>query len=520
MATERLPMRTIREILRLKWSLSRSHRETARSLGISAGAVGSVVSRAAALGLTWAAVEPLTEEELDRRLHGPRLPAHATRAEPDPVWIHTELRYQSVTLELLHLEYLADHPDGYRYSAFCARYREWVGRQRLSMRQVYKAGEKIFVDYAGQQPHLVDPTTGEVIPVELFVAVLGASNYTFAEATLSQQSADFIGSHSRAVEFFGGVSAIMVPDQLRTGVGQPCRYEPGLQRTYAEWAQHYDTVIIPARPRAPRDKAKVEAGVLVAERWILARLRHEVFHTLPALNARIRDLLVALNDRPMRTYGGQSRRQLCERFDRPALRPLPTTRYEHADWRQARVNIDYHIAVDHHCYSVPHQLVHEQVDLRVTATLVDVLLRGSRVYLHRRSFVVGGFTTIDEHMPKAHRAHREWSPSRLIRWGATVGPQTAALVSAILESRRHPEQGYRSCLGLLRLSKRYPADRLEAACARALLAGARSYRHVDNILKHGLDRTPTPTEPVTLALPLHENVRGADFYAALKGIPS
>jgi transposase len=482
--------------------------------------VASVVSRAAKLGLTWPTVEPLTEDELDRRLNGPRLPADASRAEPDPVWLHTELRRQGVTLELLHLEYLADHPDGYRYSAFCARYRAWAARQRLSMRQVYKAGEKIFVDYAGQQPHLVDPTTGEIIPVELFVAVLGASNYTYAEATLSQQSADFIASHSRAVEFFGGVSAIMVPDQLRTGVGQPCRYEPGLQRTYAEWARHYDTVIIPARPRAPRDKAKVEAGVLVAERWILARLRHEVFHTLAALNARIRDLLVALNDRPMRTYGGQSRRALFERFDRPALRPLPTTRYEHADWREARVNIDYHIEIDKHYYSVPHQLIHEQMDVRVTATLVDVLLRGSRVYLHRRSFTVGGFTTIDEHMPKAHRAHREWSPSRLIRWGGTVGPQTAALVSAILESRRHPEQGYRSCLGLLRLSKRYPGERLEAACARALLAGGRSYRHVENILKHGLDRTPAPSEPAPLALPLHENVRGADFYAALKGTAS
>ena len=256
MATERLPMRTIREILRLKWLLHRSHRETARSLGISAGAVASVVTRAAGLGLTWPEVDPLTEDDLDRRLYGPRLPLQASRAEPDPVWIHTELRRKEVTLELLHLEYLADHPDGFRYSAFCRRYREWALRQRLSMRQVYTAGEKTFVDYAGLQPHLVDPLTGEVIPVELFVAVLGASNYTYAEATLTQQSADFIASHSRALEFFGGVSAIIVPDQLRTGVGRPCRYEPGLQRTYAEWAQHYDTVIIPARPRKPRDKAQ------------------------------------------------------------------------------------------------------------------------------------------------------------------------------------------------------------------------------------------------------------------------
>jgi transposase len=488
-------------------------------LGISPGAVGSVVARATRLGLTWADVEPLSEDDLDRRLNGPRLPVQATRAQPDPVRIHTELRLAGVTLELLHLEYLADHPDGYRYSAFCGHYRRWVARQRCSMRQVYKAGEKTFVDYAGQHPHLVDPTTGELIPVELFVAVLGASNYTYAEATLTQQSANFIASHSRAVEYFGGVTAVFVPDQLRTGVSQPCRYEPGLQRTYGEWAQHYDTVIIPARPRAPRDKAKVEAGVLVAERWILARLRHEVFHTLPALNARIRELLIALNDRPMRTYGGQSRRALFDRLDRPALRPLPTSRFEHADWRQARVNIDYHIEVERHYYSVPHALIHTQVDVRVTATMVDILLRGTRVYLHRRGVTVGGFTTIPEHMPKAHRAHLEWSPSRLIHWGATIGPLTAALVSAILEQRQHPEQGYRSCLGLLRLSKRYTPERLEAACARALRAGARSYRHVESILKHGLDRAPIPAETTSLPLPLHDNVRGPDYYTTPKGQP-
>jgi transposase len=256
MATERLPMRTIREILRLKWSLSRSHRETARSLGISPGAVASVVTRAGQLGLTWPDVEPLSEDDLDRRLYGPRLAAGATREEPDPVWIHTELRRAGVTLELLHLEYLADHPQGLRYSAFCGRYRAWARRQRLSMRQVYEAGEKTFVDYAGQRPHLVDATSGEIIPVELFVAVLGASNHTCAEATLSQQSADFIASHTRAVEFFGGVSAVVVPDQLRTGVTDPCRCEPGLQRTYGEWAHHYDTVVIPARPRAPATRRR------------------------------------------------------------------------------------------------------------------------------------------------------------------------------------------------------------------------------------------------------------------------
>jgi transposase len=318
MATERLLMRHIREILRLKWSLKRSHRETARSLGISPGAVASVMSRASAIGLTWEAVEEVPDDALEQRLYGPKVTGRPVRPLPDPAWIHTELRRAGVTLELLHLEYLAAHPDGYRYSAFCGHYRRWLAQQRTSMRQVHTAGEKTFVDYAGQRPSLVDPATGEIVPVELFVAVLGASNYTYAEATLTQRSVDFIQSHTRTVEYWGGVSAVVVPDQLRTGVVDPCRYEPKVQRTYADWARHYGTAIVPARPAKPRDKAKVEVAVQVAERWILARLRHDTFFTLTALNARIAELLLDLNDRPMKGYGGASRRALFERFDRPA----------------------------------------------------------------------------------------------------------------------------------------------------------------------------------------------------------
>lgn len=514
MPTERLPMRKIREILRLKWVAQRSHREAARSLGVSPGAVASVVGRAKVCGLAWAEVEGLTDEALERRLYGP--PAgeiEGDRPEPDLGWIHQELRRPGVTLELLHVEYLTQQPTGYRYSAFCERYRVWRARQRLSMRQVHKAGDKAFVDYAGMRPTLVDADTGEVIPVELFVAVLGASNYTFAVATRTQQSADWIASHSNAVEYFGGVPAVWVPDQLRTGVTAPCRYEPGVQRTYAEWAEHYQTVVIPARPAKPRDKAKVEVAVQVAERWILARLRHEVFFTLAALNARIRELLTELNARPMKGYGGRSRRDLFEQFDRPALRPLPAERFVHADWLEARVNIDYHIEVQRHYYSVPHALIHETVDVRLSATTVDVFHRGIRVWLHTRRDTPGRHTTIAAHMPHAHRAHLEWSPSRLIRWGGTLGAATQALVEAILASRPHPEQGYRSCLGLLRLEKRYGAARVEAACARALAAGARSYRHVDSILKHGLDRQGVLVEASpSRSTRLHDNVRGPAYY--------
>jgi transposase len=508
-------MRKLREILRLKWVAQRPHREVARSIGVSLGAVASVVSRARLTGLTWSDVEGLPDEALEQRLYGPPAGAVAAveRPEPDLAWMHRELRRPGVTLELLHVEYLAQHPTGYRYSAFCARYRAWRARQRPSMRQVHRAGEKAFVDYAGQRPTIVDATTGAVVAVELFVAVLGASNYTYAEATPTQQSADWIASHTHAVEYFDGVPSAWVPDQLRTGVTAPCRYEPGVQRTYAEWAAHYGTVILPARPAKPRDKAKVEVAVQVAERWILARLRHEVFTSLAALNARIGELLVDLNARPMKGYGGQSRAALFAAYDRPALQPRPLDRFIHGDWLTARVNIDYHIDVQRHFYSVPHPLIHAVVDVRLTATTVEIFHRGTRLVVHPRSHVPGRHTTVAAHLPHAHRAHREWSPSRLRRWGATIGADTAALVDAILASRPHPEQGYRSCLGLLRLTKRYGASRVNAACARALAAGARSYRHVDAILKHGLDR-----QAVQLALPasrsprVHAHLRGPAYY--------
>ena len=344
--------------------------------------------------------------------------------------------------------------------------------------------------------------------------ILGASNFTFAEATRSQRGPDFIASHVRALAFLGGVPKAIVPDQLKSGVTKACRYEPGIQRTYEELARHYDTTVLPARPASPRDKAKVEVGVQIAERWILARLRNETFFSLEALNVRIAELLDDLNERTMRLYGA-SRRALFERLDRPALRPLPTERFDYAEWKRCRVNVDYHVEVDHHYYSVPHALIHEEVEARSSATTVEVFHRGQRVSSHRRSDVRGHHTTIPEHMPKAHQKHLEWSPSRIVSWAQTIGERTAALVAAILAERRHPEQGYRSCLGILRLGKRYGNDRLEAACARAMAVSARSYRHVDSILKAGLDRlpllVPEPTAP-TENVPDHENVRGRNYY--------
>src|SRR6266508_3993696 len=509
MATERLSMRQTREILRQKWSLRRTHREVAQSLRISTGAVGTTVLRVRAAGLEWAHVDPLSDEALHARVYGPPTPPTHHHAVPDCAYLHAERRKPGVTLELLHLEYLEQHPDGYRYTQFCEFYRRWCKRRGRSMRQVHQGGEKCFVDYAGTKPSILDATTGEVISVQLFVAVLGASNYTYAEATRTQQVPDWIASHQRAFQYFGGVSTALLPDQLKSGVTVPCRYEPGLQKTYEEFARFAGAVVLPARPGKPRDKAKVEAGVLVVTRWILARLRHERCFSLAALNARIAELLEVLSSRPMRLYRA-SRRELFERLDQLALRPLPGEAFIYSDWKiSARVNIDYHIELHGHYYSVPDTIIHESVDARLTATTVKIFHRGQRVAAHRRSSVRGRHTTDPAHMPKAHQRHLEWTPSRLIDWARTIGTQTATLVQAILADRPHPEQGYRSCLGILRLAKRYSPERLEAACARAGAVEALSYRHVDSILKHGLDRlTGSEAVPQLTLTPVHEHLRG------------
>ena len=514
MAHKRLPMRKTREILRLKWVLNRSNRETARSLHVSAGGVSQAVTRARARGLDWPRVDAMNDEELEALLYGRKRVAGAQRPLPIPSWIHSEMKRVGVTLELLHLEYLERYPDGYRYTAFCDHYRRWLKGRGLSMRQIHRAGEKLFVDYSGKKPSIVDSKTGEVIAVELFVAVLGASNYTYAEATLTQSSQDWIQSHVRALDFFGGVTQLIVPDQLRSAVSSPGRYEPGLQRTYEELGRHYNTAVLPARPAKAKDKAKVEVAVQIVQRWILASLRNETFFTLDDLNERIGELLDRLNARPMNDYGGASRRELFERLDAPALRPLPSQPFVYAQWKKAKVNIDYHVEVFKHYYSVPYRLARETVEVRVTAATVEVFHRGTRVASHRRGSHKGRHTTLAEHMPKSHRKHLEWTPSRLLHWAGKIGPSTRMLADAILRSRPHPEMGYRSVLGLLRLAKRYDNARLEAACDRALAVRARSYRHVASILKNGLDRMPLEQpDQVQRSLPLtHENVRGGDYY--------
>ena len=420
MAGRRLSMRRTREILRQKWALGRSHREVARSLGLSTGAISTALARARAAGLTWESAEALGEVELEHQLYTFARGESSARPLPDWAEVHTELRKKGVTLALLHIEYLDHHPDGYAYTQFCGYYRRWRGKQKRSMRQLHRAGEKLFIDYSGKKPEIIDPTSGEVREVELFVAVLGASNLTYAEATESQKSADFIASHVRAFEYIGGVAELLVPDQLKSGVTKACRYEPGVQRTYEEMAEHYGTVVMPAQPRKPKDKAKVEVAVQIAQRWILAVLRHETFFSLAALNTRIRALLGRLNDRPMRAYRA-SRRELFVRLDQPALRPLPTQPFTFAEWKFAKVNIDYHVELEGHYYSVPHALVGEQVELCFTAATLEVYCRSQRVASHLRNAQRGRHTTVPAHMPKAHQKHMTWTPSRLTSLGRECG---------------------------------------------------------------------------------------------------
>lgn len=516
MATERLPMRKIREILRMRWHLELTVREVSRGLGISVGVVQKIAGRAKTAGLTWEAVEGLDEAALEERLYGRPAAPGSDRPRPDPVYIHRELRRAGVTLELLHLEYLEQHPDGLRYTAFCDAYRRWLSTAGLVMRQTHKAGEKTFVDYSGKKPAYVDAKTGEVIEAEFFVAVLGASNYTFAEATETQQVADFIGSHVRAYAYFNGVTEITVPDQLKSGVTTADRYEPGVQRTYREMATHYGTAIVPARPSKPRDKAKVEVGVQIAQRWILARLRNERFFSLAALNARISELREELNARPMKKLGGATRRELYDRYDRPALRALPDVPYELLEWREVRGNLDYHVEVDKHWYSIPHQIVtkgeREPLWACSTETMVVIFHRGQRVAAHVRSREPYKHTTDRAHMPPAHRAYSA-GVDGVLAWAASFGPMTEAMVRRLIDANPVREQGWRSARGLRRIAEKYGPERTERACARALFLGARSYKPVANILSLGRDQLPLPgEEQPEMPVIEHENVRGPAYF--------
>lgn len=515
MANERLPMHQVREVLRLKNACRLSNRKVARACGINRETVAVYLSRARKVGLGWPIPEGLTDAALDALLFPP--PANLPGPErplPDCPYIYQELRSHkkiNLTLMQLWIEYKERHSDGLQYSRFCEHYYRFKRKLDYVMRQEHRAGEKMFVDFTDGLP-LVNPETGEFIPTELFVGVWGHSNFTYAEAVLDQSAPSWTLCHVHAFSYSQAVPRALVPDNLKSGVTQPCFYEPDLNRSYAEMAAHYGSAILPARVGRARDKAKAEAGVLLAQRWILAVLRHRIFFTLGEMNAAIRELLEHLNARLMRKLG-KSRRDVFESADRPAALPLPPQAYQYAQWGKARVHIDYSIEVDHHVYSVPFRLIHETVHTRLTATTLEAFYRGERVAAHVRSYVRGGQTTLDEHRPPEHRKHLEWTPSRMIAWAGQTGPATAKLVESILSAKPHPEQGYRAALGIMRLGKDCGPERLEAASRRALKFGAASYRAVRSILAAGLDRAQeAQDQDPQPSLPLHENVRGGEYY--------
>ena len=507
-------MRKIKEVLRLRFALGLFQDQIARSCSISQTTVHRYLERAAAAGLSW----PLPEDCDDRRLQEllffgqPGRPSRQSRSLLDFSELRRQLQsHKHVTLQLLWEEYRERDPEGYSYSRFCELYQQWRRSQDVVLRHEHRAGEKMFVDWAGDTIPLYDRHHGQVTPAALFVAVLGASTYTFAQAALSQNLANWIDCHIRALEYFEGAPKLVVPDNPRTGVDRACRYEPDLNRTYNELGVHYGVGILPARPYRPRDKAKVENAVLLVERWIIAALRHRQFFSLAELNQAIAGLREKLNHRPFRKRDG-CRASLFAELDKPALQPLPAERYVLAHWKKVRASIDYHVEVDRHYYSVPYQFARQQLEARFTAATVEIFQGSKRVASHVRSFAAYRHTTLSEHMPKSHQAHREWTPSRLIHWAESVGPATAQVVQTILESKPHPEMGYRACLGILRLAKTYSMARLEAASQRAIRLGTYSYHSLRSILKHSLDRQLWLDPDNDKSGPQHQNLRGARYY--------
>jgi transposase len=504
-------MRKIKDVLRLH-AAGRSARQIGPSVGVSRSTVADYLRRAEVAGLSWPLPDGLDEDALERRLFPPPPPAQSRLfTEADWAEIHRELKRPGVTLALLWDEYRSQHPDGYGYSAFCEHYRRWVGRLSPVMRQRHAAGERMFVDYSGTRMAVIDPTTGAARPAEIFIAVMGASNMTYVEASWSQALPDWIGAHTHAFAAFGAVPTLVVSDNLKSGVIRACFYEPEINRSYAEMAAHYGTAILPARPYKPRDKAKVEGAVLLVQRWIIARLRNRQFFSLEELNAAIRDEVARLNARVSRHLGA-SRQQLFETLDRPAMQPLPPEPFTHADWRHTTVGLDYHVRLEGHHYSVPHDLLRQKLWARLTASTVEIFRAGKRVACHRRAAPGDtGATTLNEHRPASHRRHAETTPDQLRERAARIGPATAILIDVILRDRPHPEQGFRSCLGILRLARSYAPERVEAACDRALAINTRTMASVKSILINRLDGRP-PDRPAEATPITHANIRGAKFF--------
>lgn len=508
-------MRKINRVLQLHHEAGLSERQIADLCLMGKGSVRRYLERAAAANLSWPLPDDMDETQLEQLLFpSPPSPANPEpgRAKPDFATIHRELKsHPNVTLQLLWEEYKEQTPEGVNYSWFCEQYRQWTQHLDVVMRQEHRAGDKIFVDHAGDTLTVIDPETGQRRQAYLFVAVLGASNYTYAEATWTRGLEDWIASHTRALAFFGGVPRLIVPDQWKAGVSKPCYWDPVLNRTYEEWAQHNSVAVVPARPRKPRDKAKVEQGVLLAQRWIVAALRKRQLFSLAELNQAIAEMRDRLNRRPFRKLAG-SRWETFQQLDRPALEPLPAQPYVFAHWSKQRIGLDYHIEFDGHHYSAPFQLARQQVEIRATASTVELMYRGKRVASHARSHRRPGTTTLEDHKPKSHR-RLQWTPAEAQEWAETIGPFTRRFVEAVLADRPHPEAGFRAVRGLRPLATQYGAERLEAACRRALHFALLRLDNIRSILANGLDRQPLPQQAVPAAPVAHDNIRGPAYYS-------
>jgi transposase len=510
-AKRELTMRQIRYTLRLA-SEGISARQIGRMLGVARSTVQDNLKRAQVAGLAWPLPADLTDGVLEERLFARNGAPRGVRRRAEPVWseLVCELKRPGVNLMVLWEEYRAGHPEGYSYSRFCDLFREFEARLSPVMRQEHRAGDKVFVDYSGKKLGITDPATGEVRFAEIFVAVLGASNYTYAEASWSQTLPDWIGAHVRMFRALGGVPRLVVPDNLKSGINKASFYDPEVNLSYGRMASHYGIGVVPARPRRPKDKAKVEAGVRFAQSYILGRLRRQTFFSLAEANQAIAGMVARINDHIMRRLG-VSRRHLFDTIERPALAVLPDADYEFAEWGFARVSLDYHVEVCGYFYSVPHSLIRAQVDTRATARMIELFFQGNRIAVHERRYGGSRHGTNPEHMPSAHRRYAEWTPERFRRWGASVGPNTEGLVTAILASRPHPEQGFRTCLGVLRLFRELDKIRAEAVSARAVAYGAFTYRSIASIIANKLDRAAiTTSEPQVVMI--HGNLRGSKYF--------
>ena len=507
MPQERLSVRKIREVIRLHFEARLSNRAVARACQVSNSTVGEYLARTEKAGLSWPLPSGMSDEELNRRLYPEEGTPQPATDRPMPDWesVHRELSKRGVTLTLLWQEYREKHPNGYGFTQFRVYYQQWNQSHANTMRLPHKAGEEMEVDYAGMTVAITNPETGEISRAAVFVATLPASSYTYVEIQPSQELPHWLGGHVRAFSFFGGIPQTICPDNLKSGVKSPNRYEPELNPSYQELAEYYHVAVLPARVRKPRDKAHVENSVQNVERWVLAPLRNRTFFSVAEANHAIEPLVQALNQKEMQ-HLGKSRKELFEELDHPALRTLPERPYEYAAWKTAKVNIDYHIAFEGHFYSVPYALVRQEVRVRATETLVAIFHKGEQIAVHPRSQAQGRFSTRTEHMPANHQFISAADGDWFLREAAKIGPQTTTYLTALLNSRSIPQHAYRSCLGILDLARKYTQPQMETACQVLLTAKLFSYRDVKSELER-LGANPPET-----TLPAHENVRGSSYY--------